>query len=131
MSDTDAIKKIVAAYADAIHSLDTEELRPLWADGALCTLISIGTVFRGVDSICNDFLGGGIAGAYSSIDLIAEDVEVNLVDGDHATVIFRYHTECVRRATGEPYGIKGVETQVLVREGGAWKLQHVHYSKVS
>ena len=131
MDDTEAIGRVVDSYAKAIHSLDPEELRPLWAEGALCTLISIGTVFRGVDSICDDFLGGGIAGAYKSIDLIAEDVEVNLVDGDHATVIFRYHTECVRRATDKPYGIRGVETQVLVREGGSWRLQHVHYSKLS
>ena len=128
MNDIEAIEKVVAGYAEAIHSMDPEELRPLWAEGAPCTLVSIGTVYHGTDSICEDFLVGGIARAYASIDLIAEGVEVNLVDGDHATVIFRYHTECVRRVTGEPYGIQGVETQVLVREGGSWRLQHVHYS---
>ena len=131
MNDTDAIKKVVAGYAEAIRSMDPEVLRPLWAEGTPCTLVSIGTVYHGTESICDEFLGGGIAGAYSSIDLIAEDVEVNLVDADHATVIFRYHTECVRRATDKPYGIRGVETQVLVREGGSWRLQHVHYSKLS
>ena len=33
------------------------------------------------------------------------------------------------RETGEDYGIEGLETQVLRKISGEWKLQHVHYSK--
>jgi hypothetical protein len=35
----------------------------------------------------------------------------------------------VLRETNEPFGFEGLETQVMVKEEGKWKIQHVHYSK--
>lgn len=52
-----------------------------------------------------------------------------MISEDVAIVLFHYHTECIRRETKEPYSIKGLETQVVVKEDGEWKLAHVHYSK--
>ena len=45
-----------------------------------------------------------------------------------AAAVFAYRTACIRRETGEPHGLRGMETQVYVREPGGWKLAHVHYS---
>lgn len=45
-----------------------------------------------------------------------------------AAVVFAYRTACIRRETGEPHGLRGMETQVYVREPDGWKLAHVHYS---
>lgn len=46
-----------------------------------------------------------------------------------AIVVFEYQTQCIKRDTHEPYGIQGLETQVIVKENQQWKQQHVHYSK--
>ena len=55
-------------------------------------------------------------------------MRVNQINDDLAVVVFRYHTECILRENGEPFGIQGLETQVIVKEDGVWKLCHVHYS---
>mgnify|MGYP002732889417 CR=1 FL=1 len=123
------ILSVVRAYQESIHSQDREAFCALWARKSECSLISITNAFIGVESIYQDFLIDGIRKAYSSIDLIAEDIAVRVVNDGLALVIFQYHTQCLRRETGEPHGIAGVETQVLVREEGRWKLLHVHYSK--
>ena len=34
----------------------------------------------------------------------------------------------IRRETGEPHSIRGIETQIYVREKGKWKLMYVHYA---
>jgi hypothetical protein len=33
-----------------------------------------------------------------------------------AIVVFEYQTQCIKRDTREPYGIQGIETQVIVKE---------------
>ena len=92
-------------------------------------MISVAKIYKGIDSIYNDFLVGGIQRLYQTIDLIAEDIDINFTDSTHAVIIFRYRTECIRRETLEEYGIQGVETQCMILENKEWKLQHVHYSK--
>ena len=52
-----------------------------------------------------------------------------MIDENKAIVVFRYHTECIRRDTHEPYGIQGLETQIVIKENNQWKLMHIHYSK--
>lgn len=68
--------------------------------------------------------------AYLEIDLIQDgDLWINRINENLVIVVFKYHTKCIRRETNEPYSIQGLETQVLVKEKNAWKIQHVHYSK--
>ena len=67
--------------------------------------------------------------SYESIDLIAENIDVRMIDENNAIVVFKYHTECILRDTHEPFGIQGLETQVVVKENNQWKLMHIHYSK--
>ena len=45
-----------------------------------------------------------------------------------AAAVFAYRTAGIRRETGAPHGLRGMETQVYVREPDGWKLAHVHYS---
>ena len=119
----------VLAYCEAIHTQDAKAFEALWSQKSPCTLISIGTVFSGYDSIYNDFLINGIRAAYERIDLIPEDISVTYQDETTAIVTFRYHTECIRRSDGSPFGIAGVETQVWKKEDD-WQMVHLHYSKV-
>lgn len=52
-----------------------------------------------------------------------------MIDDNKAIVVFKYHTECICRETHEPYGIQGLETQIVIKENNQWKLMHIHYSK--
>ena len=45
-----------------------------------------------------------------------------------AAAVFAYRTACIRRETGVPHSLRGMETQVYVREPDGWRLAHVHYS---
>ncbi len=121
-----AIRKKVLAYCEAVEKQDQNAFRILFDRDA--TLISISTLYNGIDAIANDFLGA-IQRAYQTIRLIPEDIDIRLRENDMAVVIFQYHTECIRREDGSEYGIAGMETQVYIRNDGDWKLIHVHYSK--
>ena len=121
-----AIRKKVLAYCEAVKKQDQNAFRELFDWDA--TLISISTLYDGIDAIANDFLGA-IQKAYQTIRLIPEDIDIHLRGNDMAVVIFQYHTECIRREDGSEYGIAGMETQVFIRKDDDWKLVHVHYSK--
>ena len=123
------IIETVNRYIKAIHTQDKEDFYDIWVNSDDVTLISITRQYTGIDAIYQDFLINGIQAHYSSIDLINEGMEIRTIDDDTAIVIFRYHTECIRRDTGEPHGIAGLETQVMKKVNGQWKLVHVHYSK--
>ena len=121
-----AIRKKVLAYCEAVEKQDQNTFRELFDRDA--TLISISTLFDGIDAIANNFLDA-IQKAYRTIRLIPEDIDIRLRENDMAVVIFQYHTECIRRENGSEYGIAGMETQVYIRKDEDWKLIHVHYSK--
>lgn len=125
------IREKVLSYCEAIHSQDPVLFDSLWSteNRENCILISVGRIFSGYDSILHDFLLGGIQAAYESIDLIPEDIAVTYQDSEYAIVTFRYHTECIRKSDGSPFGISGVETQVWKHED-EWRMIHLHYSKV-
>ena len=124
------ITETVDKYCLAIQTQNKNDFRSLFSQKQQCTLISVGTVFQGLNTIYEDFVLNGIQKAYSKIELIKdEDLKINFINEETAIVIFKYHTECILRESGELYGIKGVETQVLVKEEGKWKIVHIHYSK--
>ena len=120
---------LVAAYQHAVRTQDLDLFRSIWAKDTPVSLISISTLYSGYEAVSQDFLIGGIQKSYTSIELIAEKIEPRLINENTALIIFSYHTECIRREDGTPHGIRGLETQVAVKENGEWKLQHIHYSK--
>ena len=131
------IKQLVYNYAKAVHSQNEakavhsqneEEFKALWSSKENI-LISLANQFNGTDAIYQDFLIGGIQSHYESIDLVVEKIDIRMIDENKAIVVFRYHTECIRRDTHEPYGIQGLETQIVIKENNQWKLMHIHYSK--
>lgn len=122
------IKQLVYNYAKAVHSQNEEEFKALWSSKENI-LISLANQFNGTDAIYQDFLIGGIQSHYESIDLVVEKIDIRMIDENKAIVVFRYHAECIRRDTHEPYGIQGLETQIVIKENNQWKLMHIHYSK--
>ncbi len=122
------IKAVVRRYQDVVHTQDWESFDSLWSHSEASCLISGVNIFRGRESIYQDFLVDRIGAKFSRIDLIADSLEICPVTEDLVTVMFSYHTECILRESGESYGIRGLETQVIVKEDGQWRLLHVHYS---
>lgn len=129
MDNTKQIQALVALYQQAIHTQNEKEFKNLWSKEKQNILISITHQFIGIESIYKDFLIGCIQKNYTHIDLIAENIDVSFINEEIAIVVFQYHTECIKRDTNEEYGIQGLETQVVVKENGEWKLTHIHYSK--
>ena len=129
MSNKQQILDLVAKYQQLVHDQSRELFEEVFSKNEDCNMISIVKHFHGRESIYHDFLIGGIRKAYSRIDLIADEINVYEISDELATVVFKYHTDCDRRETGEPYGFAGVETQVMIKEDGEWKILHVHYSK--
>ena len=132
MSDKDkeAIKELVNKYCKAVNTQEKNDVYSIFSKVQKSNLISVGTIFEGVDSIYQNFLIDLIRKFYTKIELIKdEELKINFINENTAIVIFKYHTDCLLRENGEKFGIKGVETQVVVKEEGEWKITHIHYSK--
>ena len=131
MSDKDIeqIKELINKYCLAVKTQDKDIVDKIFSKNKKCNLISIATVFEGVDSIYENFLGL-IKKMYSKIELIKdEELKINFISDTTAIIIFKYHTDCILRENGEKFGINGVETQLVIKEEGDWKIVHIHYSK--
>lgn len=130
MNDILKINQLVQNYKTAIHTQDEAFFKSLWTGNATDTMISITNQYIGLDDIYSKFLIGKIQASYQTITLIEDSQPViHFLDDCTAIVIFEYHTECIKRDTLEPYGIHGLETQVVKKINDEWKLAHVHYSK--
>ena len=128
-SNYDFLHETVNKYCLAVKTQDKDLVYSIFSKNNKCMLISVGKVFEGLDSIFQDFLGL-IKQLYSKIELIKdEDLKINFIDEKTAIVIFKYHTECILRENGKDFGINGVETQLIIKEDGNWKIVHIHYSK--
>ena len=128
-SDILEINKVVDNYCAAIHTQNKNDFKSIFRETKKCSLISVSKIYEGLNSMYADFVLG-LQKLYARIDLIKdEDLQINFVNDEFAIVIFKYHTECILRESGELGGIKGVETQVMIKEDGNWKIVHIHYSK--
>lgn len=128
--DQQSILDVVAKYQKLINTQSREIFDEIFANNELCNLIAVGSHFTNRESIYNDFIAGAIKNAYSRIELISDGIHINEISEDLVTVVFKYHTDCDRRDNGEFFSISGLETQVMIRENGNWKILHIHYSKV-
>ena len=127
--DIKLINETVKNYCLAVKTQDKDIAYKIFSKNKKCMLVSVGKVFEGLDSIYKDFLGL-IKQLYSKIELIKdEELKINFIDEKSAVIIFKYHTECILRENGKDFGINGVETQLIIKEEGNWKIVHIHYSK--
>ena len=128
--DIEEIKELVNKYCKAVNTQEKKDVYSIFSEKQKCILISIVHLFEGIDSIYQNFLVDLIRKMYTKIELIKdEELKINFVSDKTAIVIFKYHTDCILRENGEKFGIKGLETQVVIKEDDAWKIVHIHYSK--
>lgn len=121
-------RKLVENYTKAVHTQNWRDFDIVFSKQKECRLISGSQEYVGRDAIFQEFLVERIREKFSQITLVADDVYFNHMTHDMMIITFRYHTECILRENGEPFGIQGVETQVAALEDGVWHLVHVHYS---
>lgn len=129
MNNKNEILELVAKYQKLANTQSRELFEEVFAHNEHCNEIAIVNHFTDRESIYNDFFIGRLQASYSRIELIADEIIVNEISDELAIVIFKYHTDCNLRETGEPFGIAGLETQVMIKEEGQWRILHVHYSK--
>lgn len=121
------IEQLVQDYADAVRTQDEKAFKSLWTGEDTDIEISGTKLFQGVESIYQDFLIDLIQKKYSSIILVNDGLQAYLLTENVAVVVFKYHTECIVRESGEPYGIAGLETQVLKKTEAGWRIAHIQY----
>ncbi len=129
MNQTKEIQTLIDTYVRCIENPNKEDFLSIWSGTDNDTLISISNLYRGRENIYQEFVLDKIHQLYATIKLIAEPAYIHFIDENNAIVIFSYHTECIRKETGEEYGIQGIETQVVTKINGSWKYVHIHYSK--
>lgn len=126
--DAQAIQQLVRDYCKAVSHGSGAEFLALWCGRDDDTVISVVTEYRSPKGVAA--FHARLRELYASIELVADDEpSARPLADDAAIVVFRYHTECARAETGEPFGIEGLETQVVRRTPAGWKLAHLHYSK--
>lgn len=121
-----SIEETVEKYIEQIHDQEEEQFRDLFTSDAV--LISGTHLFSGIDEIYSDFVRKRLHEKFREITLVKEDLKVRKITEDVAVVVFQYHTECILRENGNPYGIAGIETQVLRKQKEDWKIVHIQYS---
>lgn len=129
MTTREQIEQLVKNYQELIHNPSRELFDKVFSRNALCTEIAGTDCYEGRESVYEDFIIGRLQKRFSRIELIADDLTVHEISDNLVTVIFSYHTDCNLREDGSAFGIAGTETQVIVKEDGAWRIVHVHYSK--
>ena len=133
MTENEAIveelNELLGNYITCIETQDRTMFDKVWTTEGTCRMISGANMFEGRESLWGEFVNGKIKTAYTTIKIVKENSWFEVIDEDHALIIFKYHSECILRENGEPFGVAGMETQVAKRDPEGWRLLHVHYSK--
>ena len=129
MNVNNQILELVKKYQSLVNNPSHELFDEVFAKNNFCTEIAITDHYKNREEIYDDFIIGRLQNRFSRIELIADEITINEISDELVIVIFKYHTDCDLRETGEPAGISGLETQVIIKENGKWRILHVHYSK--
>jgi len=120
------IHQLIADYKRAVDSLDLDPARKIWSSGPEVTFIHPRGTERGLEQILKNFYGGAMA-TFSKRELLPDEAAIH-VYGDGAWSEFTWTFHATVNNGGPSITTKGRETQVYHREGGEWRLVHVHYS---
>ena len=129
MSNKKSVLEVVEKYKQLVNTQDRALFDEVFSMNDNCNMIAITRHFQGRESIYHDFLIGAIQKNYSFIELISDAIDIYEINDELINVVFKYHTDCIKRDTNGSYGISGLETQVMIKENGEWKILHIHYSK--
>lgn len=126
MTTPNTPQSIIEAYAQSINTLDTALARSLWSGHEAVSFIHPRGHEVGLDNILQAFYIDTM-GRFSQRDLQPRDIQITTLD-DTAIATFYWDFYATFASDGTRHVTHGRETQVMVREGGQWRLAHVHYS---
>lgn len=125
-ADEAQIDSLLAKYRQSVDTLDPALITEIWSNDLPVSFIHPLGTDEGLDQIRADIFGK-IMGMFSRRDLVFDTRTIH-VHGDSAWVEITWTFHAVWKDSGEAVTTNGRETQVLVRENGAWHIVHVHYS---
>jgi ketosteroid isomerase-like protein len=128
-TDTQTLRDLVVTYARSIDSADTKLAERIFSAAPEVTFIHPRGEEHGRDQIEADLYNNLMGGTFSERKLTPKDIAVH-VYGDTAWSEFRWDFVAKIRKDGSAFHSQGRETQIYHREGGRWRIVHVHYSGV-
>lgn len=124
----DAIRHLIAKYAQSIDEANTTLASEIWATTPDVSFIYPLGYERGWDEVKRNVYERAMAGLFSERKLRPYDIIVH-VYGDAAWAEFRWHFVAKLRKDGSAVETNGRETQIYRKSGQrGWVLVHVHYS---
>ena len=124
---TAEIRNRIAMYAQAVDNADTALAAQVWSSSPDVSFIHPLGHEHGFEQIKEHVYKQLMGETISERKLSIHDISVS-VFGDAAFAEFYWDFAAKFRKDGSPITTHGRETQVYRREGGAWRLVHVHYS---
>jgi ketosteroid isomerase-like protein len=124
--EQEEIRQQLEAYKLSINRADTALASSFWAKSDDVSFIHPRGHEKGWQQVRDNFYGR-FASVFTTRDLKSHR-EVFNVYGDLAVVEFYWIFDAIFKADDKPMQSKGRETQIWRRQGGAWRLFHIHYS---
>ena len=127
-ADVKGIHDLVEQYLQAVDKVDLTLLSQIWSHSSETSFIYPLGEERGYDAIEQHVFRDVMGRVFSVRDLQTAGVTVH-VTGDAGWSEFHWIFHATMRKDGSAVTTKGVETQIYRKEGGRWRLVHVHYSE--
>jgi uncharacterized protein (TIGR02246 family) len=119
------IKALISRYFTSVDRADTTMAQQIFSPNA--TFIHPGGEDRSRAQIESDVYRNLMGGTFSKRTLTAKDISVH-VYGDTAWAEFNWDFVATVRKDGSAFHSQGQETDIFHREGGQWRIVHIHYS---
>ena len=126
--DADAIRALVAKYAQSVTAADTALAAQVWADDPDVSFINPTLNLHGWPQIKTVVYEQVMGGTLSERKLTPGTLSIH-VNGDSAWVAFPWHFEASVRKDNSHVVTEGIETQIYRKlPNRGWALVHVHYT---
>jgi len=126
-ADVEALKALIAKYAQSIDAVDTNLAAEVWLDSPDVSFIHPLGHEHGFEQVKANVYKRLMGGMFSERKLSPRDISVH-VHGDSAWAEFYWDFAAKLRTDGSAVTTHGRETQVYWKVDGRWRLVHVHYS---
>jgi ketosteroid isomerase-like protein len=126
--DVAAIHHLIERYTKAVDTVDLNLLSQVWSHSPEVSFIYPLGEEHGFDAIEQHVFKNVMGGMFSARDLETHRAAVH-VNGNAAWSEFHWVFRATMRKDGSAVTTHGVETQIYRKQGGKWRLVHVHYSE--
>ena len=126
--DVEVIHHLIERYTNAVDTLDLNLLSQIWSHSPEVSFIYPLGEEHGFDAIEQHVFKNVMGSMFSARDLETHGVAVH-VNGNAAWSEFHWVFRATMRKDGSAVTTHGVETQIYRKQGGKWRLVHVHYSE--